>query len=487
MAPADAAAAASETQHESREYKLVVLQEPNRARMCGGTRRTDGRTDRRPIDPPPIVRLEMAGAETESSQTELARLLLSPHLFCHAALCNPTTYQEIPSLAEYRMGLSETRAGSDSPAPEDSDSVGSPRSSSESHGGGALSSDMAAGGSCAPVFGTTVSSLHRVRHADGSFMGVFVFSDISVRIEASFRLRFSLFEFDPEAGKTKLRATVYSQPFRVYHAKNFPGMTESTYLSKLVAMQSVKMRVRKERPAHLPCSSASLPRARGGQSMARLMTAALSTSSDGNHHVGVPALAKRAIAVETNMMSAASVASAAIGSPRRVHGSPTGIRAAFSDSRSGTSAFRPYERQESTLSHGAPTPLAAVPGQVRLDSDYHVRPTGISALDSLAAAASREGAVQPVSCASNIIVRRDAELREHPFNRNNPAPAPAVCGSILPPLKSFLSFAYSPMTAQPRLPSAAIESHFAASAVEPYQLPPQPAFIMPYFQLPMGL
>ncbi|KAE9401788.1 hypothetical protein BT96DRAFT_956429 [Gymnopus androsaceus JB14] len=38
-----------------REYELTVRQEPKQARMCG----VGGKADRRPIDPPPIVQLRV--------------------------------------------------------------------------------------------------------------------------------------------------------------------------------------------------------------------------------------------------------------------------------------------------------------------------------------------------------------------------------------------------------------------------------------------
>jgi hypothetical protein len=42
------------------------------------------------------------------------------------------------------------------------------------------------------------------------------------------------------------RASVLSNVFQVYSAKNFPGMAESTALSRLFADQGLKIRVRKE-------------------------------------------------------------------------------------------------------------------------------------------------------------------------------------------------------------------------------------------------
>ena len=47
-------------------------------------------------------------------------------------------------------------------------------------------------------------------------------------------------------GKAKVLAQVFSEPFQVYSAKKFPGVCESTQLSKCFASQGVKIPIRKE-------------------------------------------------------------------------------------------------------------------------------------------------------------------------------------------------------------------------------------------------
>lgn len=95
----------------------------------------------------------------------------------------------------------------------------------------------------------------------------FIFSDLSVRHEGWFRLRFQLFEKvkipadadpdkplpteqdvksdKPNAGMTN-RMEVVSAPFQVYSAKKFPGLSESTALSKVVAEQGCRVRIRRD-------------------------------------------------------------------------------------------------------------------------------------------------------------------------------------------------------------------------------------------------
>lgn len=47
-------------------------------------------------------------------------------------------------------------------------------------------------------------------------------------------------------GKAPVLATNYSEPFMVYSAKKFPGVIESTALSKCFAHQGIKIPIRKD-------------------------------------------------------------------------------------------------------------------------------------------------------------------------------------------------------------------------------------------------
>lgn len=48
------------------------------------------------------------------------------------------------------------------------------------------------------------------------------------------------------AGKAPVLASVFSDVFQVYSAKKFPGVCESTQLSKCFATQGIKIPIRKE-------------------------------------------------------------------------------------------------------------------------------------------------------------------------------------------------------------------------------------------------
>ena len=93
--------------------------------------------------------------------------------------------------------------------------------------------------------------------------GYFIFPDLSVRHEGKYRLSFSLYEElkeakdedqndelakpdGPEHAHVTHRLEVKSVPFTVYSAKKFPGLTESTSLSRMVAEQGCRVRIRRD-------------------------------------------------------------------------------------------------------------------------------------------------------------------------------------------------------------------------------------------------
>lgn len=102
--------------------------------------------------------------------------------------------------------------------------------------------------------------------------GYFIFPDLSVRHEGKYRLSFNLFEelkdpkdadAEPAPGSPKIadvrpinplapqshvcfRLEVKSVPFNVYSAKKFPGLAESTALSRIVAEQGCRVRIRRD-------------------------------------------------------------------------------------------------------------------------------------------------------------------------------------------------------------------------------------------------
>lgn len=98
--------------------------------------------------------------------------------------------------------------------------------------------------------GTTASSLHRVKGFDNQDIAIFVFPDLTIKAEGTYRLHFVLMvmEESPEADVgTWLSITdCYSTEFTVHSARAYPGMAESTPLTRSFADQGVRLRLRKD-------------------------------------------------------------------------------------------------------------------------------------------------------------------------------------------------------------------------------------------------
>ncbi|RAL03956.1 protein vosA [Aspergillus ibericus CBS 121593] len=172
---------------QSSDFDLIVRQQPNRARVAGGKEK-----ERKPVDPPPIVQIRVREEGTYLAQ----HYLQSPYYFMCCSLYD---------------------ASEDNPVPVAPSTA---------------------------LTGTLVSSLHRLKDVDNSDGGFFVWGDLSVKIEGDFRLKFTLFEMRKDI-VTHLKSII-TERFTVYPPKSFPGMAESTFLSRSFADQGVKLRIRKE-------------------------------------------------------------------------------------------------------------------------------------------------------------------------------------------------------------------------------------------------
>lgn len=187
-------------EREKRMYELVVCQQPLHARMCGF-----GEKDRRPIDPPPIVQLivKQVGHDIPID----IELLQIPFFVLHVTLWSEDKQEE-------RNVISNP-----------------PK--------------------CTRVLmGSLVSSPSLLKNTKGEHGLYFAFPDLSIRTEGRYTLRFSLIklvnsDFQEDA-KSKIVTQVFSDPFTVYSAKKFPGMTESTELSKVFAKQGLKIPIRND-------------------------------------------------------------------------------------------------------------------------------------------------------------------------------------------------------------------------------------------------
>lgn len=102
-----------------------------------------------------------------------------------------------------------------------------------------------------PIVGVTTATMHRItlpstpewQRSSGQISGVFAFTDLSIRQEGAYRLKFDLFEL--MNGEAVFRSAIYSDEFKVYPAKSFPGMAQSTDFTDILKKHGIRVRVSK--------------------------------------------------------------------------------------------------------------------------------------------------------------------------------------------------------------------------------------------------
>ncbi|KAJ5247249.1 hypothetical protein N7468_002232 [Penicillium chermesinum] len=205
-------------------YRMFVMQQPERARACGAGAKSSA--DRRPVDPPPVVELRIYESEPGSDKMTDITFAYNANFFLYATLetARPTAQGRMPG----------------PPSPPVLTGV--------------------------PVAG--IAYLDRPSQA-----GYFIFPDLSVRHEGRYVLNFHLYEEmkDPKdadkdsssPGPSALvcgtsekpgspqaflnfRLEIKSKAFNVYSAKKFPGLSTSTSLSRVIAEQGCRVRIRRD-------------------------------------------------------------------------------------------------------------------------------------------------------------------------------------------------------------------------------------------------
>ncbi|KAB8292306.1 hypothetical protein EYC80_008048 [Monilinia laxa] len=203
------------------KYTLTVIQQPERARACGSGAKSSA--DRRPVDPPPVVQLRIHD-ETEPRQEKEITFHYNANFFLFATL-------------EVARPIAQGRVQTSAPQ--------------------------------APVLtGMPVSGMAYLDRPNEA--GYFIFPDLSIRHEGQYKLSFNLYEETKEekdadiesANESSMRKMssaaaaaessfdwrmeLKSDQFTVYSAKKFPGLSESTDLSRTVAEQGCRVRIRRD-------------------------------------------------------------------------------------------------------------------------------------------------------------------------------------------------------------------------------------------------
>ncbi|WRT69637.1 uncharacterized protein IL334_006626 [Kwoniella shivajii] len=185
-------------------YTLSVKQQPERARLCSYKEENET-IDRRPVDPPPVV-------ELSSSELSIEQLFERTSFFIRATIVSASPIQRpfpdhgLPSVLEPYYQAVKTPTGADA------------------------------------TTGEAVQTPEKLRLLDGKPGALCIFAKLSVRVPGVFRLMFTLYD-TTESGIVELAKTV-SEPFEVFSPKLFKGMHESTPLTRHLAAQGVKVKLR---------------------------------------------------------------------------------------------------------------------------------------------------------------------------------------------------------------------------------------------------
>lgn len=180
-------------------YELSIRQQPIAARSCGFAEK-----DRRVIDPPPIVQLLIQSPSLP--EEAIAKHLRYPHYVMSCCIYDGSGSHDASFMPEeYRQRRR--------------------------------------------LMGLLVSTPFVGKDENGDEGCFFCFPDLSCRTPGSFRLGFSLTKIDPmrasEVKRFPFLAEAQSNTFKVYTAKDFPGMQPSTSLTKRLKEQGCLISIRK--------------------------------------------------------------------------------------------------------------------------------------------------------------------------------------------------------------------------------------------------
>lgn len=254
---------------DGKRYRLVVVQHPSRARMCGF-----GDKDRRPLSPTLIVKLvitdEATGEEISPLEVNTSLFLLATDL-CHPddlmlAPRNILVHHHASSLPAHPMQhggyqQDDYAHGADSSYGNFAEGLSDRDNRSSSGGQAAGSPEMQFGGGSfvqgqaesytRNLVGAAVASASVLKDEQERWCIFFVFQDISVRTEGVYRIKLMFVNLEVRGsvgtGVAEALAETYTDPFTVYSPRRFPGMLDPTPLSRKLASQGIKIPVRNDK------------------------------------------------------------------------------------------------------------------------------------------------------------------------------------------------------------------------------------------------
>lgn len=186
------------------KYALSMRQQPIAARACGF-----GERDRRVVDPPPIVDVTLTDKNGETNEDETPGVYTT----LHCTIVHADNYLDASQIEQSRTDMAMTQR----------------------------------------LMGTCVASPFPGKDDLGRKGTFFVFPDLSCRSPGRYRFLFRLIIVDHlhlmMGGTTRIQSQIFSEPFEVYSAKEFPGMRASSALLKTLRKQGLNVAVKKGREA----------------------------------------------------------------------------------------------------------------------------------------------------------------------------------------------------------------------------------------------
>ncbi|PIA15973.1 hypothetical protein COEREDRAFT_8934 [Coemansia reversa NRRL 1564] len=218
-----------------RAFQFTIVQHPIRARMCGSSDK-----DWRPLSPPAVLKFELFDFEGN----HVIDTMFMQHLVVHTTLWSADKSEEL-TVVELPHNSNSKRISAAAKSRKRGVTHFGKRASEP---GLEIENNL---------LGDYSASSSIVEDEHGERGCYFVFPNLSIRLEGRYRLRFMLIRL-PSMGNCdtleqmvpKTLSEIYSEEFDVYSIKTFPGMIESTPLSRALAQQGLKIPIRNTQDAN---------------------------------------------------------------------------------------------------------------------------------------------------------------------------------------------------------------------------------------------
>ncbi|KAG8739306.1 hypothetical protein FRC10_005790 [Ceratobasidium sp. 414] len=207
--------------------------------------------DRRPVDPPPVVRLRMFETKDQGTINMREEELHADSIDISGLVAHVDLFPvNLPEEMRHALAVEENPVG---PAIAPGSHPGSHQvtQTTGDHHGQSLGDRMIDveedAKLTAAVFGSSFVHAAQVLDMSGEQVVLFVFADLSVKMEGHFVYRYRSFDlFGRIAGSEDIpiAAELLSGVFVIYSTKEFPGLQASTPLTKHLARWGVRVNIR---------------------------------------------------------------------------------------------------------------------------------------------------------------------------------------------------------------------------------------------------